>query len=98
MMKNWKISERTINIGDCYIDCGYIPRVCIASGEDLKGRSLIDNSVGFCSVHYCAPVWLHKSTARRWAKNGPINKALRDSLKAFYAGEWGNGRTIWWKE
>lgn len=23
MMKNWKISERTINIGDCYIDSGF---------------------------------------------------------------------------
>ena len=91
--------QKTIKVGSHYIDCGYIPRICLENdGESLKGKSLIDGSIGFCSIRYCAPWWVHKGFAQRWAKFGPPSKILKEHLKAFYAGEWGNGRKIWWKE
>lgn len=65
--------------------------------EGLVGRSLIDDSIGSCSIRYCAPQWISKGIAKRWAKTGPLSKILKEQLKAFYAGEWGNGRKIWWK-
>lgn len=66
--------------------------------ESLTGRSLIDGSIGSCSIGYCAPEWVHKVIAQRWAKTGPLSESLKNHLKAFYAGEWGNGRKIWWTE
>lgn len=66
--------------------------------EGLVGRSLIDGSIGSCSIRHCAPEWVHKGVAERWAKYGPISQSLKEYLKAFYAGEWGAGRKIWWKE
>lgn len=66
--------------------------------EGLTGRSLIDGSIGSCSINHCAPEWVHKGVAERWAKYGPLAKELKDHLKSFYSAEWGNGRKIWWKE
>lgn len=104
-MKNIK---KQFKIGDHYIDCGYIPRVVISIDyeqrqkrlfpESLTGRSLIDGSISNCSIRYCAPEWVHKVIAQRWAKTGPLSESLKNHLKAFYAGEWGNGRKIWWTE
>jgi len=91
--------NKQIKIGDHYIDCGYIPRICLEiDGGSIKGKSLIDNSIGFCSIRYCAPEWVHEGVAQRWAKTGPLSKNLKEHLKSFYNGEWGNGRKIWWKE
>lgn len=91
--------SKDFKIGSHYIDCGYIPRCCIGiDGDSLKGKSLIDNSIGFCSIRYCAPYWVSKGIAKRWAKTGPLSKDLKAHLQEFYAGEWGNGRKIWWKE
>jgi hypothetical protein len=66
--------------------------------EALTGRSLIDGSLGDCSIRYCAPQRIHKGVAERWAKLGPLSKSLKEHLKQFYAGDWGNSRKIWWKE
>lgn len=45
-----------INVGDLYIDCGYVPRLCIeADGYDVEGISLINATEGGCSVNHCAP-------------------------------------------
>ena len=64
----------------------------------LEGRSLIDGSIGSCSIRYCAPEYISKQTAKNWAKFGPPSKALKEYLKQFYSSEWGNGRKIWWQE
>lgn len=91
--------SKDIKIGSHYLDCGYIPRCCIENdGDSLTGRSLIDGTIGCCSIRYCAPQWISKGIAKRWAKTGPLSKDLKQHLKAFYAGEWGNGRKIWWKD
>jgi len=55
------------------------PRKLVQSG--LTGRSLVDGSIGDCSIHYCAPEYIHKSVAGRWAKNGPLSKDLKEYLK-----------------
>lgn len=116
--KKWKI-------GDCYIDCGYIPRVVVQVEYGTKyakkafpkispnnhhlfprvleqsgivGKSLIDGTVGSCSIRYCCPKRVSRGIAKRWAKSGPLNDDLKKHLKEFYSGEWGNGRKIWWKE
>lgn len=92
--------ERIFRVGSRYIDCGYIPRIVVETdGEQLLGRSLIDGTIGSCSIRYCAPQWIHKIIADRWVKTGPLNKQLKQYLKDFYNHpEWGNGRKIWWKE
>ena len=72
------------------------PRRLEQSG--LTGRSLVDGSLGDCSIYYCAPEYIHKSVAERWAKNGPLSCALKEYLKQWYLREWGNGRGIWWNE
>lgn len=66
--------------------------------ESLKGRSLIDGSIGYCSIRYCAPEYLSKEMAERWAKFGPHSKALKGYLKEWYLSDWGNNKGIWWKE
>jgi hypothetical protein len=66
--------------------------------EGLTGRSLLNGSLGDCSIRYCAPQRVHKGVAERWAKFGPPSQSLKEHLKQFYAGEWGNGRKIWWNE
>lgn len=107
-----EIIRKKFKIGDCYIDCGSIPRVVVRINheirrignvarlfqESLEGRSLIDGSIGSCSIRYCAPFYVHKGIAQRWAKTGPLTQQEKDSLKEFYAGEWGAGRKIWWSE
>lgn len=100
-------------VGDYYVDCGYIPRICTKIGyeiiinrkghrvlkqTELVGRSLIDGSTGFCSIRYCAPEKIDRVIARRWAKTGPLSIDIKTYLKVFYTGEWGAGRKIWWKE
>lgn len=65
--------------------------------EGLAGRSLIDGTVGNCSIRYCGVQWMHPTIAKRWAKFGPFNDGMRKYLAAFYAGKWGNGRNIWWE-
>lgn len=104
--------KKQFKIGDHYIDCGYIPRIVISIDyeirkigklfrffpESLTGRSLIDGNISSCSIKYCAPEWVHKGIAQRWAKTGPLSESLKNHIKAFYAGEWGNGRKIWWTE
>jgi hypothetical protein len=64
----------------------------------LTGRSLIDSSIGSCSIRHCGVEWVDKTIAKRWADTGPISKFLKEHIKQFYKGEWGNGREIWWKE
>lgn len=66
--------------------------------ESLTGRSLIDGSIGSCSIYYCAPDYISKVMAERWAKFGPHSKALKGYLKEWYLSDWGNGRGIWWQE
>lgn len=102
-----------IKVGSYYIDCGLIPRVCIEVSNgirrnqhnelslyasDVAGRSLIDGTIGHCSLRYCDPQKVDKVIAERWAKTGPLNRAIKEDLKKFYAGQWGNGRKIWWNE
>lgn len=66
--------------------------------EGLAGRSLIDGTIGNCSIHYCGVEWMHKTIAERWAKVGPLNAEMRKRLEDFYDGEWGDCRNIWWKK
>lgn len=104
-----------IKVGSYYIDCGYIPRVCIGihnkskikvsqykrlslNEANIEGRSLIDGSIGFCSLYHCGLEKVDKVIAERWAKTGPLSKDLKEHIKQFYAGQWGNGRKIWWSE
>lgn len=89
-----------IRVGSCYIDCGYIPRVCIARHTDvIQGRSLIDGSIGGCSVRYCSPKWVHPIIAKRWATTGPLNKKLKQFIKNFYnSSVWQDKRDVWWKD
>ncbi len=97
--KNWKYSSRKIKPGDFYLDCGWIPRFCTSVGvDDVEGISLLDRTRGHCSQKYCVPLWISRITANRWTKTGPISKVIKQSLKDFYASEWGNGRKIWWNE
>lgn len=87
-----------ITKGDYYIDCGQIPRFCINADEDIEGISLVDGSIGFCSVHYCKPKKVTMKTAINWRVYGPRLKKQRKDLKLFYESEWGGGRKIWWTE
>lgn len=66
--------------------------------EGLTGRSLIDGSIGNCSIRYCFPEWMNKIMAERWAKSGPWAKNMKNYIKCFYNSQWGGGRKIWWKE
>ena len=76
--------HKIIKVGDHYIDCGCIPRVCMEnSGGSIKGRSLIDGGIGLCSSRYCDPWWVHKGIAERWAKTGPLSDILKKHLKEF---------------
>ena len=46
----------SIKPGDLYEDCGYIPRICIEFSKDIdscEGISLIDGSIGNCSIGHC---------------------------------------------
>lgn len=103
---------KTFKIGDHYIDCGMIPRVCVGiththfkdkkgflrlRQDSVTGRSLIDGVIGDCSILHCAPEKVHRTIAVRWAKTGPLNPKDKVDLEDFYAGEWGEGRQIWWK-
>lgn len=92
-----RLIHRPIKVGDYYSDCGYIPRICVGSGENVTGRSLIDGSIGHCSERHCGPTWMHKQIAKRWAKTGPISKALKEHLIDFYESDWGCGRKVWWE-
>ena len=84
---------------DYYEDCGYIPRLCIDNnGESVAGISLIDGSIGSCSIRYCNPRKLTSDAAIRIAMYGPYSKRKKQYLKEFYKSEWGNGRKIWWEE
>lgn len=100
-------------VGDYYIDCGCIPRVCMQVNDEviinkkghrvlrqyeLIGHSLLSGAPGGCSIRYCGPIKVDRVIAERWAKTGPLAKEEKERLKAFYAGEWGAGRKIWWKE
>lgn len=88
-----------IKTGDFYIDCGDIPRLCIDNnGEGLAGISLLDGTVGNCSIRYCKPRKVKSSTAINQKLFGPRFKKDKERIKAFYASEWGNGRKIWWEE
>lgn len=29
---------------------------------------------------------------------GPFSQELKEHIKLFYSGEWGDGRDIWWKK
>jgi hypothetical protein len=64
----------------------------------LTGRSLIDCTIGSCSIRYCKPEKVHSGIAKRWAKTGPLCDKLKDSLEKFYASDWGAGRKIWWSK
>lgn len=66
--------------------------------EGLQGRSLVDGSIGNCSIRHCSPEKVHRKVAERWAKTGPLNPTKKLYLKSFYASEWGVGRKIWWNE
>ncbi len=95
----WYTSKDVIRVGDYYTDCGYIPRIAIkADPYELTGRSLVDDSIGHCDVHHCGPDKVTKEEAEAIAKTGPLDPEHKQRLKEFYASEWGNGRTIWWKE
>lgn len=95
----WFFDYREIKVGDYYSDCGHIPRRCIkADPWDVIGCSLLDDSVGGCSVYYCAPDKITKEEALQIKEHGPIDPNDRAYLKSFYASEWGAGRSIWWKE
>ena len=79
---------KTIKKGDFYQDCGYIPRLCIDNdGESLEGISLIDGSIGYCSIRHCAPKKRTALSAVKMVKFGPLLKKNREKLKQFYAGE-----------
>lgn len=96
---NFVFDKKEIHVGDYYTDCGHIPRKAIkADPFDLIGISLIDGTEGSCSVHYCVPEKITKEQAEEIAINGPLDPKIKKYLKDFYASEWGNGRTIWWKE
>lgn len=100
--RKWFELKRKITVGSYYTDCGWIPRVCLRTAPDqLEGRSLIDGSVGNCSPTHCAPDWMSRRMALRWAKTGPWAKGIKQSLKEFYE-KYDKGsknpRKIWWKE
>jgi hypothetical protein len=80
---------------DACADREYLRRL---AQEGLQGRSLIDGSIGHCSIRHCSPDKVHRKIAERWAKTGPLTSTEKLYLKSFYASEWGAGRTIWWKE
>lgn len=91
--------NKSIKRGDFYEGCDYHSRLCLNNnGESLMGISLINGTVGYCSIRYCKPKKIAKETAMRIATNGPISEKKKEYLKKFYAGEWGAGREIWWKE
>ena len=95
----WYTSDEEIHVGDYYTDCGYIPRVATqASPYEITGVSLIDGTEGTCSVQHCGPNKITKEDAERTVQEGPLDSAIKQYLKDFYASEWGAGRTIWWKE
>lgn len=90
--------KKHISVGDHYIDCGYIPRVCVrAWGDDVEGRSLVDGSIGGCSRRNCGPSWVHPVIAKRWAKTGPLSKNLKESLIRFYNNWEEDDRVAWWE-
>lgn len=91
--------KKHISVGDYYIDCGYIPRVCVnAWSDDISGRSLVDGSIGDCSRRHCGPEWVHPIIAKRWAKTGPLSKYLKEVLVNFYNGWELDTRVIWWEQ
>jgi len=73
-----KIANR-IKIGDYYIDCGLVPRICTTSdykNDDIGGTSLVNSSEGYCSIRHCAPEKVTKKKAEElkklWIDKGEI--------------------------
>jgi hypothetical protein len=66
----------SLQIGDYYEDCGYHPRQLVEiNGDDLEGRSLVDDTIGQCSEKHCGVVKLTKGQAENVVFYGPNQNA-----------------------